>query len=796
MKSSRFKITPRTLAGRLTQWIILTLLLTMTAIAWVIYGFSKNAMAEEAENRYQGFVLLTNMRVDNELNMVELATANNVAKVANNLDRPDRIRDVLAEILANNPNIVGCGVGFAPDYYPQLGHWYELYALRKGDGVELSQIGGETHDYFNSEWYSAVSESGKSHWTDPYFDDAGGKMPLFTYSMPVRDEKGRVVAVLGADVSLQWLKSMLREIDDKNNSYQYRDSLFTGPDTIYSFIIGHDGTYIIHPDEKRIINESFPVNASETSEELDDQVAREMLEGKSGSAVLDIDGVNSSLFYAPLKDIGWSMAIAVPQHTFYHRANLVGGVILILMALGLLVAFMICRSAIKRITRPLTRFAASAREVAIGNFDAPLPAIATQDEIGLLRDSFEGMQHSLSQYVEDLKRSTASQAAMDSELKIASAIQRSMLPKEYPAFPNRDDIDVYGQLLPAKAVGGDLYDYFLRDDKLFFCIGDVSGKGVPASLVMAVTRFLFRNIVLHTERPDTIVGAINDALVENNEANMFVTLFVGVLDLATGQMQYCNAGHISPILIGAGIGTLPCDTNIPVGLQALWPFTMQEVDIKQQTTIFLYTDGLSEAEDAQQRQFGTQRMLQVMRTQLESRHHNPQALIDSMIDTVRAFAGGDEQSDDLTMLAVQYARKSNVRYQRSITLNNDINEMPQLTAFVEETFRRSNLDEPLAMQINLAIEEAVVNVMKYAYPAGTPGQVYIESQVQDDMLRFVISDSGVPFDPTARAAVDTDRGTMERGIGGLGIHLVRQIMDQVKYERQGDKNVLTLVKKL
>ena len=212
MKSSRFKITPRTLAGRLTQWIILTLLLTMTAIAWVIYGFSKNAMAEEAENRYQGFVLLTNMRVDNELNMVELATANNVAKVANNLDRPDRIRDVLAEILANNPNIVGCGVGFAPDYYPQLGHWYELYALRKGDGVELSQIGGETHDYFNSEWYSAVSESGKSHWTDPYFDDAGGKMPLFTYSMPVRDEKGRVVAVLGADVSLQWLKSMLREI--------------------------------------------------------------------------------------------------------------------------------------------------------------------------------------------------------------------------------------------------------------------------------------------------------------------------------------------------------------------------------------------------------------------------------------------------------------------------------------------------------------------------------------------------------------------------------------------------------
>ena len=772
------------------------MLITMATIAWVIYAFSKNAMANEAENRYQGFVELTNMRVDNELNMVELATANNVAKVANNLDRPDRIKNVLVEILANNPNIVGCGVGFAPEYYPQQGHWYELYALRKGDTVEVSQIGSETHDYFGSEWYTSTIQTGKSHWTDPYFDDAGGKMPLFTYSMPVRDDEGRVVAVMGADVSLQWLKSMIHEIDEKNNSYQFRDSLFTGAGAIYSFIIGHDGSYIIHPDEKRILNQSFPEQASESSDELDDQVASEMLEGKTGSAVLKIDGVNSSVFYAPLKDIGWSMAIVVPQHTLYHRANLVGGVILILMTLGLLVAFMVCRSAIKRITRPLTRFAASAREVAIGNFDTPLPTITTQDEIGLLRDSFEGMQHSLSQYVEDLKRSTASRASMESELKIASAIQRSMLPKEYPAFPNRDDINVYGQLLPAKAVGGDLYDYFLRDDKLFFCIGDVSGKGVPASLVMAVTRFLFRNISSHTERPNAIVGAINEALVENNEANMFVTLFVGVLDLTTGQMQYCNAGHILPVLIGAGIGILPCDTNIPVGLQALWPFTLQEVDIKHQTTIFLYTDGLTEAEDAQQRQFGTQRMLQVLRTQLETRQHSPQALIDSLVDTVGAFADGDEQSDDLTMLAVQYARQAHVRYLRSITLNNDIDEMPRLTAFVEETCHHADLDEPVAMQINLAIEEAVVNVMKYAYPAGTHGQVCIESQVQDDVLRFVISDNGVAFDPTSRAVVDIDRGTMERGIGGLGIHLVRQIMDRVKYERQGDKNVLTLFKNL
>ncbi|MBO7661294.1 MAG: serine/threonine-protein phosphatase, partial [Bacteroidaceae bacterium] len=175
---------------------------------------------------------------------------------------------------------------------------------------------------------------------------------------------------------------------------------------------------------------------------------------------------------------------------------------------------------------------------------------------------------------------------------MAQNIQMSMLPKTYPPYPERNDIEIYGSLTPAKGVGGDLYDFFIRDEKLFFCIGDVSGKGVPASLVMAVTRTLFRNIATHNVEPSHIVETMNMNICEGNDNNMFVTMFVGVLDLATGHLCYCNAGHDAPYIQTA---QLPCNPNLPVGVMSEWKFTEQETTLNSNTMIFLYTDGLTEA---------------------------------------------------------------------------------------------------------------------------------------------------------------------------------------------------------
>ena len=230
---------------------------------------------------------------------------------------------------------------------------------------------------------------------------------------------------------------------------------------------------------------------------------------------------------------------------------------------------------------------------------------------------------------------------------MAHSIQMSMLPKEFPPFPERNDINIYGIQKPAKAVGGDLFDFFIRDEQLFFCIGDVSGKGVPASLVMAVTRTLFRNISVHTAEPSHIMETMNVAVCDGNDNNMFVTLFIGVLDLQTGHLCYCNAGHDSPYIQR---DMLPCDPNLPIGVMPDWHFTEQETDMASGTIIFLYTDGLTEAENTHLEQFGHQRVSEVI-TSFEG---TPQQLIACMSDAVRHFVGETEQNDDLTMLAIEY----------------------------------------------------------------------------------------------------------------------------------------------
>ena len=468
--------------------------------------------------------------------------------------------------------------------------------------------------------------------------------------------------------------------------------------------------------------------------------------------------------------------------------------IIFLMFIGLIIIFFVCKHVIRHITRPLIRFTNSVDEIAQGNFDSELPEITTQDEMRRLRNSFETMQNSLVQQIEATKTINAEKGRIESELHIARNIQMSMVPMVFPPFPDRTDVDVYASLTPAKEVGGDLYDFYIRDEKLFFCIGDVSGKGVPASLFMAVTRALFRTITSHEALPERTVGGINDTMSDNNDSNMFVTLFVGVLDLPTGRLRYTNAGHDAPLLIdknGERIGFLPVDSNLPAGVVSGWKYTSQETFIDPYTTIFLYTDGLTEAENTERELFGDERLLSV------AQPDKPDLIIDKITKAIQGFVGSAEQSDDLTMMAIQYTKqKLDVRMQRSITLTNNIDDVPKLAEFVEMVCEEVGFDMGTSMSLNLAMEEAVVNVMNYAYPTGTVGNVNITAEANDERLKFVISDSGKPFDPTTKSEVDTTMSAEDRPIGGLGIHLIRQIMDSINYERMGEMNVLTLRKKL
>ena len=249
------------------------------------------------------------------------------------------------------------------------------------------------------------------------------------------------------------------------------------------------------------------------------------------------------------------------------------------------------------------------------------------------------------------------QNIVENELRIARSIQTSMLPKTFPPYPDCDQVEIYGKLTPAKSVGGDLYDFFLRDQKLYFIIGDVSGKGIPASLVMSVTRTLFRTISNHETQPQRIVSQLSDTIAEENQLNMFVTLFIGVIDLTTGEMTYSNAGHDAPYLIstdGKQIGTLPVDSNIPAGVMQGWQYTQQHTTIAQGTTIFLYTYGLTEAEDTAHQQYGQNRITDTLNRHCTQTTPTPNTIVNTIIQSVHQFVGNAEQSDDLTLMAIKY----------------------------------------------------------------------------------------------------------------------------------------------
>jgi sigma-B regulation protein RsbU (phosphoserine phosphatase) len=393
--------------------------------------------------------------------------------------------------------------------------------------------------------------------------------------------------------------------------------------------------------------------------------------------------------------------------------------------------------------------------------------------------------------MERLRKVNAEKERIDGELHVAGQIQQSMLPS---VNMSHEGMEVFGSLVPAREVGGDLYDYFVRDEKLFFCIGDVSGKGTPSAMLMVSAHSLFRAFSVHESNPARIMQAINEAACQGNDTNMFVTLFIGVLDLPTGRLRYCDAGHDAPFVINSKLVALPVDPHLPIGVFDDFQYGVQEMQLTPGSTVFLYTDGLTEAKNAERKQFGLQRTEEVLGG-FTGRDSGPQEVISAVREAVHLFVNGAEQSDDLTLLAIRYVPSSFASVvDESITLRNDVREVSSLNGFQKTVYDKIGLDRTLAGQLKLAVEEAVVNSIEYAYPPGVEGDVEVRIMWDGNRLKVIITDAGSPFDPTSMEKADTSLSAEDRRIGGLGILLVRELMDAVNYERIEGRNVLTLIK--
>ena len=631
MKKSKLS---RRITWRIIGIISFFNMLIIGAIVAIVFMFSLGNGSMRGQYVTDGIA----SNIETIFQLAKTVTFNNRTDIEANLDSPEHVFDALEHIMKINKRLAGCFVAFEPDYFKGQGRWFEAYAYyADSTHIERRQIGSAQHDYFNGAWYQqglSLERNDNGYLTDMYYDDTVNSGMFCSYVVPLFDRQGRKVGVYGVDLSLELLNII---IDETMKNVRKEFMVDAQED------IGEDGeTYfsiqIIDSKGNRITgSDSLDTSMLKAEQEIVD-------------AELDMKDLKHTPYYINAKQLGatgWTLVVFQHRDLVFTWGIVIAIFIVFCMIIGCLVIFFFTTRSIRRAIKPLGSLSASAQEVAKGNFDAPLPTFKRNDEVAQLRDSFSIMQQSLKQYVEELKVSTAAKASIESELNVAHGIQMSMIPKTFPAFPDRKDIELYASLTPAKAVGGDLYDFFIHNEKLFFCIGDVSGKGVPASLVMAVSRTLFRNITAHTDKPKHIVETMNANICEGNDNCMFVTLFVGVLDLKTGHLRYCNAGHESPYVHDT---MLPCDSNLPVGIMSGYEYSEQETDITPGMILFLYTDGLTEAENTKHKLFGRERINGV----ITGFSGSPQQLIEAMTDAVHQFVGDTEQSDDLTMLAFKY----------------------------------------------------------------------------------------------------------------------------------------------
>ena len=379
------------------------------------------------------------------------------------------------------------------------------------------------------------------------------------------------------------------------------------------------------------------------------------------------------------------------------------------------------------------------------------------------------------------------------ELGIATGIQQAMLPRIFPPFPDKKEFDIYAIMHPAKEVGGDFYDFFLIDEShLGLVIADVSDKGVPAALFMMASKIMVQNYAMMGYSPKEVLTRVNRQICSNQQEEMFVTVWFGVLDLKTGLLTATNGGHEKPILKkpSGDFEVINDKHNLVVGYYADAPYTEYQLQLEKGSKLFVYTDGIPESRDAHG-QFGMERAVAAL-----NRFEDlaPEEICKGMLSEVKAFMGASDQFDDITMLCVEYRGwdEGVTRITLPATREDVSSGVGPIVSFLEE----HSVPHKTVYQIELALEEILVNIASYAYAPET-GEMQIDYQLSDDSKTFtvVIADKGKEFNPLEREDPDINAPLEEREIGGLGLFLVKKTMDEVKYERIDNKNVLMLKKR-
>jgi sigma-B regulation protein RsbU (phosphoserine phosphatase) len=627
----------------------------------------------------------------------------------------------------------------------------------------------DEYDYHSKSWYreiiGALDRPYQVVWSKPYVDDSGSFSLMTTAGAGIYNED-KLIGISTMDWEIDKVITELNAIKPTKNSF------------ILLCVPEHD--YIISSTRANIAagasvkNLPWDINADSFT----------------------LDGIEY-LRFGRYMDNGWLLSVQIPKTEIFTEMEEQNNRFSMLIALAAAVIIGFAYWLISKfVNNPIKRLTSDVSRLALGNLDTPIE-IVSKDELGLLAEAFNKMTADLKKSIEENARERAEKERSSAELGVASSIQASMLPSIFPPFPERTEFDLYASMLPAKEVGGDFYDfYFIDKDNLAVVIADVSGKGVPAALFMMITKTLIKNCSF-CKSPKNIFESVNNKLCENNNADMFVTAFIGFYNIPSGRFVFVNAGHNPPLVKkhGSGYEFLETEPGFVLAWMKNAEYKEKEIFLEPGDLLFLYTDGVTEAMNQRKELFGEQRLLAALNGNSDSA---PKDLLPAVKREVDNFAGGTEQADDITMLALKVngtagqSQGAPPDAVKKLEINASLENLNKALNFINTELEQHGCPEDIRGKIEIAVEEIFVNITNYAYSPDSGNAVIFLSVTDNIIIRF--EDTGRPYNPLEKGEPDLSKPLMERDIGGLGVFLVKKLMDNVEYSRVGNKNVLVMTK--
>lgn len=757
-----------TIKSKILIIVLSTFVILISAL--LMFGFLsyKNSGKLIIQSYYYSIaVLVQNLNkeiVEIENNAQDLAILGNLYYNAGKGRNETKAKNAVIKIFDNYKGSLGGGIWFKPYAFHKNKKLSCIYGYRnkQNDLIIDDSFQSESYNYIQQGWYkqisSKISKQKNIAWSFPYRENQGSKALMVTCGSGIYDGE-KLVGFSTVDLEINSIIEYISKIKPTPNSF-----------VLFADIVND---YILVSTDKYLENDKLV-----------------------GASLSNIpwynDNLNKTTFYkyhntvyvpyVKVLDNNMILIVNVPRNELFsviikHYFAFLCVIILFSIFLSLFLYLVLNNNVLKPIGQ-LTEFA---NRISDGDTDIEIK-IRKPLEFAHLASTFDKM-------TSDIKEITKKQTKFEAELSVAKAIQTSSLPNIYPPFPDVEEFDIYASMEPAREVGGDFYDfYFTEPGRLMFLIADVSGKGIPAALFMMTTKTLIKNIAQTKNSPQKIIEEINEKICANNKEKLFVTLFAGILDIKTGKLSCINCGHNPPLLkkSNGNYEFMNLNPNIALGVSEDVKYEIFETNLESGDKMFLYTDGITEAMNSDGEMYGEKRLSDCLNKIVNDEIIN--YVVDKVKSDVKEFSENVEQSDDITMLMLDYKGNSSAKSFKSIA---SLECYKPFYTWLHGICEEWNLSEELSGKLDMCAEEIYANVTFYAYPE-TRGtlETVISKNKNEIIVKFI--DEGQKYNPLEKPDPDITLPPEERNPGGLGIFMVKQMANSIAYERIDGQNILTL----